>query len=138
MDRKKILLVVDDDERRLESAKGFLRSKGYMVDTAETGEEAIEKSQEGRYNLVLLAVKLVDKEGPEFLTRMRKFIPRANTVIVAGDSSSEDAGVSPDIRPEGYVVDPSDPDGLLKVVEEKMKEQEEVELYRSVIPWTKP
>lgn len=129
---------MDDDRCRLERAKGFLQARGYIVDTAETGREAIEKSQEGRYNIVLLAVKLVDKEGPEFLKRMRKYIPQANTVIVTGDSSSEDAGTSPDIGPEGYVVNPFDPDVLLRVVEEKLKEQEEVELYRSVIPWTKP
>lgn len=98
----------------------------------------MEKSQVGSYNLALLASSLAEKEGPEFLTQIRKYIPRANTIIVAGVSSQKDAGGLPDPGLEGYVIGSSDPESLLKLVEEKLKDQAEIELYRSVIPWTKP
>ena len=138
LEKKIAFLVADNDKARLGSVEGLLRSKGYIVHTAETGEEAIEESRGRSYNLALLAVELADREGPEFLPRMRKIVPRTNTILVTDDSSSEDAGSSPNPRPEGYVIEPFDPENLLKVVEEKLKEQAEVELYRSVIPWTKP
>ncbi len=135
---KKALLVADDDKNRLESVKALLQSKGHIVHAAGTGKEALERSQDESYNLALLASSLVDKEGPEFVTRMRKLIPRTNTIVIAGDSSSKDAGSSPDLGLEGYAIGPSDPENLLRLVEEKLKEQAEVELYRSVIPWVKP
>jgi len=135
---KKAFLVADDDTNRLESVRGLLQSEGYIVDTAVTGREVIEKSQAGSYNLALLALRLAEKEGPEFLIQMRKSIPRSNTIIVTGDSTSEDASSSLSPGPEGYVTEPFDPENLLKLVEEKLKEQAEVELYRSVIPWTSP
>ena len=135
---KKAFLVADDDRNRLESVKGLLQSKGYTVDTALTGREVIEKSQAQPYNLALLALRLAEKEGPEFLTQLRKSIPRRDTIIVTGDSSSEDASSSLSSGLEGYLTEPFDLESLLKLVEEKLKQQAEVELYRSVIPWTKP
>jgi len=135
---KKAFLVADDDRNRLESVKGLLQSKGYIVDTAVTGREVIEKSQAQSYNLALLALRLAEKEGPEFLTRLHKSIPRRDTIIVTGDSSSEDASSSLSPGLGEYLTEPFDLENLLKVVEEKLKEQAEVELYRSVIPWTKP
>jgi len=129
--------VADDDRNRLESVKGLLQSKGYTVDTAVTGREVIEKSQGQSYNLALLALRLADKEGPEFLTQLRKSIPQRYIIVVTGDSSSEDASRSLSSGLEGYVTEPFDLENLLKLVEEKLKEQAEVELYRSVIPWTK-
>ena len=134
---KKAFLVADDDRNRLESVKGLLQSKEYAVDTAVTGREAIEKSQAQSYNLALLALSLAEKEGPEFLTRLRKSIPQRYTIVVSGDSSSEDASSSLSSELKGYVTEPFDLENLLKLVEEKLKEQAEVELYRSVIPWTK-
>lgn len=130
--------MADDDRNRLESVKSLLQSKGYTVDTAVTGSEAIEKSQAQSHNLALLALRLAEKEGPEFLTQLRKSIPRTNTIIVTGDSSSEGRSSSLSSGLGEYLTEPFDLENLLKVVEEKLKEQAEVELYRSVIPWTNP
>ena len=138
MSGKKVFLLVDDDKERVEGVKDLFQSIGYIVDTAETGREAVGKSQSMSYNLALLAFQLAVKEGPEFLTSMRKFIPRTNTIMIADGSSSKDATSLPDLGSEGYVIEPFDPEHLLKAVEDKLKEQAEVELYRSVIPWTKP
>ena len=129
---------MDDDKDRIEGVKNLLQSKGYIVDTAKTGREAMEKSRSRPYNLALLALKLAEKEGSEFLTSMRKLIPRTNTIMIGGDSSSKDAASSLDPGSEGYVIEFSDPENLLRAVEDKLKEQAEVELYRSVIPWTEP
>ena len=138
MSGKKVFLLVDDDKDRIEGVKDLFQSRGYIVDTAKTGREAMEKSQSKPYNLALLAFKLAEKEGPEFLAGMRKLIPRTNTIMIVGGPSSKDAASSPDLGSEGYVIEPFDPENLLKAVEDKLKEQDEVELYRSVITWTKP
>ena len=128
--------MADDDKCRLESIKSLLLSEGYLVDTAETSREAIEKLQERSYNLTLLGSKLADREGPEFLTRIREFAPQSDAIMITDISSSKEISKPP--NPGHRSIVSSDPEGLLKVVEEKLKEQAEVELYRSVIPWTKP
>ena len=51
MEKKKSILVIDDDEVVLNLIAEALRLEGYKVDTAETGKEAIEKCNLRFYNL---------------------------------------------------------------------------------------
>ena len=135
---KKSLLVVDEDNSRLENTRIFLQSKGLQVDTAGTDREIIEKTQARRYNLVLLPITFVDKEDQDFLARLRYRLTRINTVLISDDaSSSNNASSSRNPETEGYSISSSNPDNLFKIIEEKLKEQDELELYRTVIPWTK-
>jgi len=54
------ILVVDDEDSIRKVLKTILEEKGYRVDTAETGKEAINKSKQGAYNLALIDVRLPD------------------------------------------------------------------------------
>lgn len=48
-------MVVDYDKSILIVSRAILEAEGYSVDTAETGQEAIELSNTKDYNLALLA-----------------------------------------------------------------------------------
>jgi two-component system response regulator HydG len=102
--KKKSILVVDDDTAILKYATRILRSEGYDVDAAETGFEAIEKSNAHFYNLALLDIKLPDMEA-----------------------SLENAVEALNMGADAYLLKPVELDELLKVVKEKLKEQEEAE-----------
>ena len=80
---KKNILVVDDDREVLETFEEYLLLRGYDVDTAENGKEAIEKSKARYYNLALLDIKLPDMEGTELLTRMHQNRPKMSEKKVA-------------------------------------------------------
>jgi len=60
MDKQKSILVVDDDESTCRTLKLVLDRKGYQTAVAGSGREALEKTQEQFYNLVLLDIKLPD------------------------------------------------------------------------------
>lgn len=136
---KKSILIVDDDRDILKSLKDILQSKGYIVGTAETGREAIEKSEDKIYNLALLDIKLPDMEGTELLTKMHRAIPRMMKIMVTGYPSLENAVESLNRGADAYIMKPVDPKNLLKVVEEKLKEQEEAEKMteEKVAEWIK-
>ena len=51
---KKSILIVDDDKSLLTSLAQILTNEGYQVDTADTGQKAIEKSKTQLYHLALL------------------------------------------------------------------------------------
>ncbi len=74
-EREPAILVVDDDKSILESLKLIAQAEGYIVDTAETGSEAMEKSRNRHYNLALLGTILPDMRGTELLTRMDMGVP---------------------------------------------------------------
>jgi len=128
---KKTILVVDDDKAILESLKLILEKEGYIVDTAETGGEAIEKSRNRHYNLALLDIRLPDMEGTELLTRLNTGIPRMRTVMITGYPSLESTVESLNLGADGYLIKPIRPEKLVKILEEKIREQEAEELkYR--------
>ena len=126
-EKKKSILVVDDDTAILKYATRILQSEGYDVDAAETGFEAIEKSNTHFYNLALLDIKLPDMEGTELLTKMHRTTPSMMKIMVTGFPSLENAVEALNMGADAYLLKPVKLDELLKVVKEKLQEQEDAE-----------
>jgi len=124
---KKRILVVDDDKSILKSLKDVLESEGYYVDTAETGREAIEKSEAKFYNLALLDIKLPDMEGVKLLKMINETLPKMMKIMLTGYPALENAVEALNIGADAYLMKPINPQQILKVVKEKLDEQEEVE-----------
>jgi len=124
---KKSILIVDDDKIILKSLQDVLRLEGYYVDAVETGREAVEKSETGFYNLALLDIKLPDMEGTELLKKMHDSFPKMVRIMVTGYPDLENAVKSLNFGADAYLVKPVDTRKLLRVVAEKLKEQEEAE-----------
>lgn len=124
---KKSILIVDDDKAILQSLKAILQVKGYSVDTAETGREAIEKSEAHFYNLVLLDIRLPDMEGTELLIQMHGQTPRMMKIMITGRPSLESVIEALNFGADAYIQKPVKPEKVLKVVEGKLREQEEAE-----------
>ncbi|MBS7623093.1 response regulator [Candidatus Bathyarchaeota archaeon] len=127
MIEKKRILVVDDDPDILSSLKSILEFKGYMVDTAVNGREAIEKSKSEYYNLALLDIKLPDMEGTDLLTKIHRTTPKMMKVMLTGYPSLENAVKSLNLGADAYIMKPVKPEVLLKTIEEKLREQSEIE-----------
>ena len=127
MKDKKSILIVDDDRAILKTAKEILQLEGYCVDAAETGLEAIKKSQAAFYHLALLDIKLPDMEGTELLTKMHKTTPEMMKVMITGFPSLDNAVEALNQGADAYLLKPVKPEELLKIVREKLREQEEAE-----------
>jgi len=124
---KKRILIVDDDKDILESIKEILEADGYRLDTAENGCEAIEKAKNNFYNMALLDIKLPDMEGTELLTQLPATTPKMMKVIITGYPSQDNAIRSLNLGADAYLTKPIWPEKLLEVVENKLREQEEIE-----------
>ena len=127
MDKKKSILIVDDDKAVLGVIKDILELQGYRVDTAETGQEALEKTKTRYYNLALLDIKLPDMEGTQLLTKMHRDIPKMMKIMITGYASLENAVESLNLGADAYLMKPIEAEKMLKVVEDKLKVQEEAE-----------
>jgi DNA-binding NtrC family response regulator len=126
-EKKKSILVVDDDKAILKYAKGILQLEGYDVDVAETGLDAMEKSNTRFYNLALLDIMLPDIEGTELLTKMHRTTPKMMKIMVTGFPSFDNAVEALNMGADAYLLKPVELEELLKVVKEKLYEQEEAE-----------
>lgn len=68
---KRVLLVEDNAVNRM-VAHGYLERLGCTAVEAETGAIALEKAQDGRFDLVLLDIDLPDMPGQEVAARLRR------------------------------------------------------------------
>ena len=137
--KKKSILVVEDDKAILKGLKGILQSEDYSVDTAETGQEALQKSKTKFFNLALLDIKLPDIEGTELLKIMHKNQPEMMKIMVTGYPSLENAVIALNQGADAYVIKPVNPEKLLDLIEEKLDEQSEAEKMteEKVTEWIK-
>jgi two-component system cell cycle response regulator CtrA len=74
------VLLVEDDITAARGVVLMLKSGGAVVDTADTGEEALELVKHYDYDIVLLDLMLPDMEGYEVVRRMRA--GRLNTPVL--------------------------------------------------------
>jgi DNA-binding NtrC family response regulator len=127
---KKRVLIIEDDKVVLGNFKDILELEGYSVDTAESGKEAIEKSNANFYNLALIDIRLPDMEGTQLLTTMRDTVPRMVKIIVTGYPSLENAKEAVNKGADAYVVKPIlNIEEFLNTLKEHLKKQKEAQRY---------
>jgi len=122
---KKTILVVDDDKSILRTFTRILQKNGYNTDVAETGKEAIEKSEMRRYNLALVDIRLPDMDGTDLLVKMQKTMHDAVKIMITGFPSLETGLKALDEGADAYLVKPVKPEELITLIEEKLKCKEE-------------
>jgi len=123
------ILIIDDDENIRKVLATILEEEGYIVETAETGKMAIEKTRRKTYNLALIDIRLPDMEGIELLTRMRPTTPKMQKIIVTGFPTMQNAVGAVNRGADGYILKPFNVEKVLKIIEEQLKKQEDEKEY---------
>jgi len=80
------VFIVDDDRDFAESLALLIEGRGYQVELAFSGEEAIAKFREQDFDITFLDVRLPGKSGTESFLEIRKFKPSARVVMMTGYS----------------------------------------------------
>jgi two-component system, NtrC family, nitrogen regulation response regulator NtrX len=119
------ILIVDDDESIRTTLKAILEDEGYFVNTAASGKEAIQKTQETAYNLTLLDIRLPDIEGVELLKLLKENIPRTRKIMLTGYPSIQNAVAAVNKNADAYLIKPVDIEKLLATVKDQLKQQED-------------
>src|SRR4029077_10008086 len=88
-----VALVVDDSMVIRHTICRFLEERGFAVESASNGIQALEVLARGRPDLVVTDMQMPEMSGPELLTALKKNPERAGIpiVIVTGRSSGFDA-----------------------------------------------
>jgi len=77
------LLVVDDEESARRAFAGILRHARYTVDTAGSGEEAIEALAREQFSVVLCDVRMPGIDGFAVMRRARELDPEVALIVVS-------------------------------------------------------
>jgi response regulator RpfG family c-di-GMP phosphodiesterase len=124
--RPQVVLLVDDEPDIRESLKMLLEAslEGIEVATAESGAVALEILADRPVDLIVTDYKMPGMNGLEFLGRAQKVAPKVPRILVTAFPDLEiaikainEAGI------ENFFTKPFEPEQVLGVVRELLKEQ---------------
>ena len=102
------LLVVDDEESLRITTAAILENEGYIVDTASSGDEAVELLNKTDYDLVLTDLHMEGGDGLSVLSQIRRHAPLTISVVLTGFASVESAIAALQEGAYDYLVKPCD------------------------------
>ena len=106
------ILVVDDDDGIRVLVKKFLNENNFLVTTANSSEDALEKIKILKFNLIILDIMMPGKSGLEFIEDNKK---KLNTPIILltakGEASERVKGL--EIGADDYLPKPFEPKELI-------------------------
>ena len=100
------ILVVEDEERLLESIREGLTHSGYVVDTALDGEEGSFMAFTNDYDLIILDINLPQKDGFEILREIRERDREVNIIMLTALADVDDRVKGFDLGANDYVLKP--------------------------------
>ncbi|MFR7760454.1 MAG: response regulator transcription factor [Peptoniphilus grossensis] len=100
------ILLVEDEERLLESIREGLVHSGYVVDTALDGEEGSFMAFTNDYDLIILDINLPKKDGFEILREIRDRDREVNIIMLTALSDVDDRVRGFDLGANDYVLKP--------------------------------
>ena len=130
------ILVVDDESEIREGLELLLKTEGYQVAMAESGQSGLSRLEERPYDLLLLDVSLPDRNGIEMLKDIRTHDPHLPIVLITAYGSIEMARAAFKSGAMDYITKPWSNDELLaqvaQAVEARKLREENVQLKRAL------
>ncbi len=121
MPAKGRILAVDDETDTLSLIQLTLGQAGYTITSVTTGEEALQKLEAERFDVVLLDIMMPELSGFEVLVRMRAAPgPMPPVVILTARGRAEDRERGKTLGASAYLIKPVTRGDLLDTVEKAM------------------
>ena len=106
------ILIVDDDDRIRELVKQYLNENDYLVTTANSAEDAKEKVDIIKFDIIILDIMMPGKSGLDFTNENKKKINTPIILLTAkGESSDRIGGL--EIGADDYLAKPFEPKELV-------------------------
>ncbi len=106
-----LVLVADDEPRITKLVAIALSEEGFRVVTANSGEQALEKAEEIRPDIVLLDIVMPDLDGIEVMRQLRERRP-VPVILLTAKGSTADKAKGLDLGADDYIAKPFHPDEL--------------------------
>ena len=102
------ILYVEDEQELSDIVCGGLRKRGYSVDAAYDGEEALDYYQAYDYDVIVLDLNLPAMDGLEVLRRIRQADDQAKILILSARDAVGDRVKGLDMGANDYLTKPFD------------------------------
>ena len=125
------ILVVDDDEGIRSLVKKYLSENKYMVNTAESAEDAYKKIQIINFDLIILDIMMSGKSGLEFIQENKKKLDTPIILLTAkGQANERVEGL--EIGADDYLAKPFEPKELILRIKNILSKTKKNDLKRVI------
>jgi UDP-3-O-acyl N-acetylglucosamine deacetylase len=123
---EKKVLIVDDEERVVQSVTGVLEDEGFRVVAAKSGEEAIETFQRENPDVTLLDIWMPGMDGIEVLKRFKGMVPDCQVIMISGHATISTAMAAVKLGAFDFIEKPLSLDVLLMTIRRALDRQMEL------------
>ena len=125
------ILIVDDDDGIRELVKQYLDQNSYLVSTANSAEDALEKVKIIKFDLIVLDIMMPGKSGLEFTSENKKRIDTPIILLTAkGEASERVEGL--EIGADDYLPKPFEPKELVLRIDNILAKTKKDDLKRVI------
>ena len=117
------ILIVEDDAFFREIFSDILREEGYQVETASSGNAALQMLEKNHYQLIVTDMVLQDISGLDILSHAKQMDPDIDVIVVTGYGNMESAIYALKNGARDYMVKPISHDEFKHVVRLSMEQR---------------
>lgn len=117
------ILLVDDDTTFCLMLKTWLTKKGFQVDEAFSCREALSKTKEAKYDVILTDLRLPDEDGMYLLKNIKEKTPEVQVILMTGYADIHTAVQAIKLGAFDYVAKPVIPDEILKKIQDALEQK---------------
>ncbi len=122
------LLIVDDDKDIRELLVYDIKSSGYMVDSANDGEEGLKKAVQNNYDLILLDVMMPKMNGYDVCKNIRLVKPKVPILMLTAKGAIDDKTEGFNVGADDYLVKPFDIQEVLLRIRALLRRNDESDI----------
>ena len=132
MKQDRILIV--EDEVRVAQALGRALSMpeggGYLVETCESGEDALSRFREMPFDLLITDLRMPGMNGLELIGKCREVTPGIKSILITAFGSSEVEDKAYQLEVDGYLAKPFSIRKLVRAVQVALGRNEDYRLLQ--------
>jgi DNA-binding NtrC family response regulator len=135
--RQSTILLVDDDPFILSTLGPAIAGYGYQVETAATGESAVELFEKDPFDLVITDLVMKEADGIDVLKKSKEADPETAVIILTGHGNLASAINAIRLDADDYILKPCDIEEILFRVGRCIERQElrrKVKTYETILP----
>jgi DNA-binding NtrC family response regulator len=117
------VLIVDDDPGICQFLKEVLGAEGYVVATCSSPTQVVDEVKQGRYQVVLLDIRMPEITGVELLQRIRAVDSDICVIVMTAYPSVDSAVETMKLEAFDYLRKPFDPDQLRAAMRRAIRER---------------
>jgi len=117
------ILVIDDEPLMRISLTDSLKGKGYLVESASSGEQALQLLRSGQYDIVITDLRLPQYDGMAILKECKKISPDTEVILITAYATVESAVEAMKRGAYDYITKPFHLEELGKIIDRLLWEK---------------